>query len=649
MLQLAPFIRFRAQAIACRALVFGAVVLAVSLGSVAPALALTVQEIITLAGLEIPDDQIIKKIQKDGTVYKLSPQEILELKKKGVSDKVIRFMLQTGSTATGAAAAGTPTKTEVKKPQRELTAAELAAEEARLKEESARLAEEQRRREDAQRKAFAGKVLAQGQKYAEEGEFVKAIQVFTKFVNDGVGGIPFAPDSNEAYVAKYGIAHALNKAGLIQSAANLLLEVVRAGPDKMFFTTAFDQLRELRRVINYRPPELEDLTRFSVAHTSAGFQDGYHYFVGEFLHDFGLSQDAKPYLEKVATGSLDYARAQYLLGLIEVPTGPEEKFTAQQVSDASQAFQRAILSGEKQKGGQPVVDLAYLALARLAYEIQQFDAAIYYYKKISKNSPKLASAFYEAGWTYFLKNDFSRALGTFHALHSPYFAHRFYPELWVLEAAIYVNLCRPVYARQSIKMFEDTVLLLAPPARDFLKRNRRPEDFYAAFLESANNPKASQLPRVLQSPVLENVEFYNLYQTIKQIEKEEATVRGNLNALGAFGQDLLARLGQLRQERISEAGVIIQKTLRQAQKEIETYQDKIAELAIDLTELELEGFDAELRGEAGDVPKASTAKTGPIAIAGSDSMMWPFDGEFWKDEIGAYRSFLTEKCSEKTR
>ena len=622
---------------------------ALCLGTAAHAYAVSVQDIITLTGLEIPEEQIIKKIQKDHSTFKLAPSEILDLKKKGVSDKVIRFMLQTGQDKDGVPAGPAKIKDGGDKPKRELTAAEQAADEARLKEESVRLAEEQRKREEGQRKAFAGRVLAQGQAYADSGEFVKAIQVFTKFVNDGVGGIPFAPDSQEAYVAKYGIANALSRAGLMQSAANSLLEVVRAGPDKMFFATAFDQLRTLRRKINYRPPELEDLTRFAVTGADARFQDGFHYFVGEFLHDFGLSADARPYLEKVAKESDDYGRAQYLLGLIAFQ---DETLSAQQkVTEASQAFQRAVMAGEKQADGQPIVDLAYLSLARLAYEYEQFDAAIYYYKKISKNSPKLATAFYESGWTYFLKNDSSRALGTFQALHSPYFAHHFYPELWILEATMYVNMCHRAYAEDAIKMFEDTVLVLGPPLRDFLKRNRRPEDFYAGLLESANQKNATSLPRVLQSPVFDNVEFYNLYQTIKQIEKEEKVVKANLTPLGAFGQDLLARLGQLRTERISEAGVVIQKTLRQTQKDLETYQDKLAELRIDLNELELADLDRKMQQqETTSVDAGKTVATeSRIAIAGSDAMVWPFEGEFWKDEIGAYRSFLREKCTEMGR
>ena len=605
--------------------------------------AITAQDIVTLVGLDIPDEQIIKKIQKDGAVFDLKPSEIVDLKKKGVSEKVIRAMLQNGKNgpATGPAAKAK------EKEKRELSAAEAAAEEAQIKEESVRLAEEERKRQEGQRKAFASKVLNQGQAYGNAGEFVKAITVFNKFVEDGIGGIPFAPDSQEAYVAKYGIANALARAGLMQSAANLLLEVVRAGSDKMFFVPAFEQLRDLRRRINYRPPELEDLTKFSVASADEKFQSNFSYFVGEFLHDFGLSADAKPYLEKVASKSDDYGRAQYLLGLIAFED--ETMGKADMVKAASQAFQQAVMAGEAQgAAGQPVVDLAYLALARLAYEFEQLDAAIYYYKKISKNSPKLASAFYEAGWTYFLKNDTSRALGTFHALHSPYFSHQFYPELWVLEATSFVNLCQPEHAEAAMNMFTNEVLVLAPPLRDFLKKNKRPEDFYASFLDSVNKKSAASLPRQLQSPVLGNVEFYNLYQTIKQIDKEENLIKANLGALGAFGQDLLARLGQLKNERISESGVVIQKTLRQTQKDIDTYQDKLDQLKVDLEELKLISIEKKIAGEQ-QVVDTAVMTQGKLAIAGSDSMVWPFEGEFWKDEIGAYRAFVKEQCSAINR
>jgi tetratricopeptide (TPR) repeat protein len=616
-----------------------------STGYAAEALAISMEQIISLLDVEATDDQIIKRIQKDGSKFNLTPKEIMELKRKGATDKLIRFMLSTGAGTAPKAAEAAP-----KKPvERELTDAERAAEEAKLREESIRLAEEQKRREEAQRAAFAGKVLRQGQDYANAGQFVPAIQVFTKFVEDGVGGMPFAPDSNEAYIAKYGMANALARAGLIQSAADTLLDVVALGSDKMFFQTAFSQLRDLRKQIIYRPPELEKLTGLSVDRFDAGFQDSFYYMLGESLKDYIGSDRARAYLEKVSSTSKDYARAQYLLGLMEIPDNPDDKLTGAQVKAASESFQRAVEAAEAHADMRPVVDLAYLALARLAYDIQQFDAAIFYYKKISKNSPKLATAFYESGWTYFLKGDTSRALGTFHALHSPYFAHHFYPELWVLEATAYVNMCLPDRAEAAMKMFEDKVMVLGPPLRDFLKRPRKNGEYYAQFVAAVNNPKSAQgLPRQLQSPVLMNVEFFNLHNTIKQIQKEEQIITAKLGELGPFGQEVLSKLGQRRKDLEFESSTLIQQTLRQAQRELELYQDKLAQLRLDLDEIRVGELDKELAGEAAAAGEA-VAKEGPVAIAGSDSMSWPFQGEFWKDEIGAYRSFLKSKCNRRYR
>lgn len=617
-------------------------------GHAASAWALTLDQVFVLLEAEATDEQIIKKIQKDSSKFTLTPKEIMELKRRGATDRLIRFML---STSSGTAPKLTPAdKKEDKKPERELSDAEKAAEEARLKEESLRLAEEQRKREEGQRKAFAGKVLAQGQAYANSGEFVKAIKVFNKFVEEGVGGIPYAPDSNEAYVARYGIANALARAGLIQSAADTLLDVVKAGSDKMFFVTAVEQLRDLRKQIIYRPPEMEDLTKIAVSTFDQGFQDSYFYMVGEALNDFGVKDEARPFLERITSGAPDYAKAQYLLGLMEIPDTPPdaegkvEPLSGAQVKAASEAFQRAVVSAEKLPDGRPLVDLGYLALARLAYDIQQYDAAIFYYRKISKNSPKLANAFYESGWTYFLKGDISRALGTFHALHSPYFAHHFYPELWILEATAYVNLCRIEPAEAAMNMFQDRILILAPPLRDFLKRARKPEEFYKNFIAAVNNPKAGGgLPRQLQSPVLQNVEFFNLYNTIKQIEKEDRIIRANLGELSTFGEDLLRKLDQRRTERVSEAGVVVQQVLRTSQKDIENYQTKLDQLKLDIDELRTQELEDEQTGKTKEAGK-DVASEGPVAIAGSDSMSWPFEGEFWKDEIGAYRSFLKSKC-----
>jgi hypothetical protein len=79
-----------------------------STGYAAEALAISMEQIISLLDVEATDDQIIKRIQKDGSKFNLTPKEIMELKRKGATDKLIRFMLSTGAGTAPKAAEAAP-------------------------------------------------------------------------------------------------------------------------------------------------------------------------------------------------------------------------------------------------------------------------------------------------------------------------------------------------------------------------------------------------------------------------------------------------------------------------------------------------------------------------------------------------------------
>ena len=77
------------------------------------AAAITTDEVITLTKLGIPPAEIIKAIDKDKTVFTLSVGDILNLKKAGVAEPVIKHMLSTkeryggGSTSSDTTSSGT--------------------------------------------------------------------------------------------------------------------------------------------------------------------------------------------------------------------------------------------------------------------------------------------------------------------------------------------------------------------------------------------------------------------------------------------------------------------------------------------------------------------------------------------------------------
>lgn len=292
-----------------------------------------------------------------------------------------------------------------------------------------------------------------------------------------------------------------------------------------------------------------------------------------------------------------------------------------------------------------VSELSYLALARIAYQIGDYDAAIYYYRKISQGSYKAAIAFYESSWVYFLKGDYNRALGTFHALDSPYFSHYFYPEMWILEATAYLNTCHFDRAKFALQRFEQETLPLLQPLENFLATTQRPEEFFKAIVSVVNGQQLYGLPERLVAPVLANVEFYNLYQTVRQLDGEIERVRKDAATLGPFGAKMLDNLTQLRSDRVREIGLSIRLIMREVLQEMQKFRTKFIALGVDMEDLAIEELDR--RAQAGDGTEAAepeAEKGGTTAIIGSDTWRWPFEGEYWVDEIGSYRSTVADIC-----
>lgn len=609
--------------------------------------AITQEEVMTLARLGIPESEIIKAIEKDRTVFHLKIQDILELKKAGVPDGVIKFMLSTperfggGGGATPAMAPGTPSPAPAGTEVREKTPEELQAEEERRREEARRLAEEQKKAEEARKSAYARGVMKQGLALAESGRWVQAIQLFQEFLaREG-----FGPGTQEFYSARYGIAAALANAKMYQSAAKMLVEVLLEGPDRPFFKEAFGQLRELRRQIMYNPPDLEQLARFHYGQFSQAFQDEVNYVLGEFFYDYGNYQRALKHFEAVSADSPDRARALYLTGLVQV--------RHKMYKSALESFQAAIESAERTGAGQAVTDLAYMALARIAYEAENHDAAIFYYKKVPRESIRAPQVFYEMAWTYLMKGDFSRALGAFHALHSPYFERTFYPETWILEARVYSDLCRYDQAKRALERFDRDVAVFMEPLKRFVAAQKSPEDFHIHMVASINGePVEPALPMKLAWPILSNVEFYNVYRTIRQIEREIAEWERHRERLGSLGAEMLAKLAVLRKDRVFESGVKIQQILKELDIAMGDAQVRETEIEVDINSAAIDKMAEEARrlvgegGEAQEEAGPEKVRGGSQAIVGGDTAVWPYQGEYWLDEIPFYRSQLTSQCLE---
>jgi hypothetical protein len=74
---------------------FGCVGLSAGCASPPARQAISVDEVVAMAGEGLPADAIIEKIQASRSVYPLPASRLLDLKQKGVPDQVLDYMEQT--------------------------------------------------------------------------------------------------------------------------------------------------------------------------------------------------------------------------------------------------------------------------------------------------------------------------------------------------------------------------------------------------------------------------------------------------------------------------------------------------------------------------------------------------------------------------
>ena len=291
--------------------------------------------------------------------------------------------------------------------------------------------------------------------------------------------------------------------------------------------------------------------------------------------------------------------------------------------------------------------LAYLALARIAYSVGLYDVAIYYYRKVPYDSTNYVSSLHESGWSYFLKGDTARGMGIFHTLDGPDWTNSFLPDMHLLEATVFMNSCHFKDAHAALKRITDRFLALKGPLSRFMSVHASPEDLYKAVVLKQSQQGAN-LPKILRSAVITNSEFYDLYTTVTQYRREVARINA---AVAALGDDLVGRLlatvETRRQEGAIALGIKINQILQAVSDELNTLEVQKTEVKIEISSVEAENLEKAIqetyRGPS-EVTAAAEAQATATIFVGDQYVNWPFEGEFWADEINSYRSDIKDIC-----
>ena len=345
---------------------------------------------------------------------------------------------------------------------------------------------------------------------------------------------------------------------------------------------------------------------------------------------------ARALAASVRPGDPAEAEAREVAGLAALAAGDPAGATREFMAITELPVPRADAAAAERR------DKAFLQLARLSYQGGDDALAARLYGRVGRGAPEWLDALFEASWAHFRSSEDEKALGNLLTLHAPFFQERFFPESHVLKALVLYENCRYADAREALAEFQqryqplhdglaEALALLRTPqaASDFLARG--PVGLQQAIPAAARE----EVARVEQADDLRGalVAAAQLAQEIDSIDRRPEPFRGSA---------LVARVAPLaRKARARLLETAGRRLIARLDAERATLRELIGQ-SLRLS-YEIAGREKELASGGADGALVAQPHKDPPQVA-DDEELWPFEGEYWRDELGSYRYQLGQRC-----
>jgi tetratricopeptide (TPR) repeat protein len=271
------------------------------------------------------------------------------------------------------------------------------------------------------------------------------------------------------------------------------------------------------------------------------------------------------------------------------------------------------------KAGKVIRNDARLNLARLFYEQKDYEKALKYYDAVAlpQLDPGRGEIYLERAWVLHRMGQDDRAFGFLTALDAPSFRNLFLPEKYLLRSLIYNRRCHFLSSKRS--------------ARQFQRR------FRGALQIIKDRGELTSDPRIVEA-ALEDQALSEAGKYLTAVEDEKSLIDRYASLFATPG--LTVRLREIY--RLSEDEALRRKALAQ-EKALVKAADEIlrADENLRLQDYEV-ALDMYRRAKVGEGARVAVVEE----KLNKGDVVFPFQNEFWNDELRNYRLFLKNRCPE---
>lgn len=469
--------------------------------------------------------------------------------------------------------------------------------------------------------------------------------------------------------AQYLLAKSLYRLGMYHSALSVFKDILGQGPSNRFHALSLEWLFFIANRTTNQSVVLDEIARFAGSEFPERYQEEYRFLLAKYnfvraraLLDAGSQErgearqtywdesrrsfeEARRLAAMIPAASRFHARARYLDGLA--------LYVLERFAPALESFKEVVRTLNPRLDGlqDPVLrEQAFMQLARIHFEHGQMDAANFYYSRIERGSEQWLQSLYESAWSYFRQGQYEKALGNLITIRSPFFRDEYYPEALILEAVIYYENCRYPEARETIDEFQRRYGPLHEALEGLLSRSlATPADYYQVLADLQRDDESAaetdqMLVRILKL-ALADKELGHLDDSIREMEEEIDGIGGRREFFrhSALAKKLIDELEGQRVGLLKRAGFLTQRKLHREHRELGNLLYRALAIRAEIGTREKDALEASLRqGQTVTVVRDVRLST----AVDDEHVYWPFEGEYWRDELGTYEYTLTQGCKE---
>lgn len=445
----------------------------------------------------------------------------------------------------------------------------------------------------------------------------------------------------EKIFSEWGLGVSLKSLGFYYSASKFFSNIVRRGPgpNNPYFRRALVELATINGTVALGHTHIIQLVRGAgvapenIPGQARGF---YFYYIGSEAFNQQKFERAADFLKKVPSGSAYYAKAQFHLGVIANRAG---------------AHSRAISYFESARSGSGadawVKEQANLNIARVHYETKSFSQALRYYAEIPRESDNWLQAIFESAWAFFLMAKHNNVLGNIHTLHSPFFETRFFPESYILQSITYLRLCRYEKVDESLGGFKERYKPVFKDLANLLSDYKTKEN---DMFKLVYDYRSGSLNRYKSAwSILDSLSRSDAYKessrAFRYSDAEIARLNGMGGKWGSTGltEDLKDFLNKKKQVARADSGKKLYDQAAASFEYLRTLSNQTKLINADRLEGSIDSIRRNLNVTQANDRKVFIGGLQPLEI---DQQLeyWPFDGEYWEDELGYYVYNIDDAC-----